>query len=293
MGEVLKAENLIRTSQEWAHRALAAYQNNDNATAIALAGISWEHLCKACLCSVSPVLVTALTSDNRRNWQVLTQIMGLDVQRSGRPAQTIDPAEAQARVRELHDLQFDHKPLQKLIDARNNVLHSGLLPECDPNLVIAEFLRASNEILQRISVNRSDQWGEYESFVAQLLTENLREIDAHVKRKLARARAKLAELRENVPGEMWEEFTHARQTRTSDETALLFDRPLGLKGAVKLPSGATLTVGPRFDPSTSIVRDECPVCGGEQGAFLGHLTQTRVKIPGPSEANGSGVDCAN
>jgi hypothetical protein len=146
------------------------------------------------------------------------------------------------------------------------------------NLVFAEFIRASNEVFDELSIEQNNRWGEFDEFVYQLLSENSQDVVAQVARKLTRARVRLAELRGTIPEEMWKEFVHARQTRQSDEGALLFDRPLGSKidrSLVIFTSGSTLAVGPRFRPEISaIIRDECPVCCGENAAFFGYPFQS-------------------
>lgn len=275
MGDLINKEDLLESAKKWAHQALTAYLSEDNATAIACAGISWEHLCKACLCSVNSVLILTLENNARKNWQVLSGIMGLtSVRSSDGPPHTITAEEAQFRARALRGLRFDDGILLTLIHARHSVLHSGLLPKLSVNLVFAEFLRASNEIFDELSIEQNNRWGESIEFISQLLAENVQDVVAQVSRKLTRARVKLVELRETMPAEMWGEFVHARQTRQSDESALFFDRPLGSKmdrSLVILTSGDTPTVGPRFRPDISaIIRDECPVCRGGKAAFFGY-----------------------
>jgi hypothetical protein len=230
------------------------------------------------------VLTLTLSNNDRKNWASLSEIMSLpSVGLSDRQPHTITAEEAQFRTKALHELHFDDGLMLDLIRARHSVLHSGVLPELSLNLVFAEFLRASNEVFDELSIKERNRWGGFSELVSQLLTENVRDVEMQVSRKLARARAKMAGLRQTVPDEIWDEFVHARQTRQSDESALFFDRPLvstpdrplGSKGTVILTSGSTLTVGPRFRPDISaIIRDGCPVCFGEEAAFFGYPSQS-------------------
>lgn len=181
-------QSLQASSRRWMQAALEAIGHGQSLDfAVHHAGVGLEHLLKAYLCSLHPVLVV-----DARDWPSLLHSVGQG-DRSGIPAsrtKSIGLKTAFDRARSLLKpaIAVTDQAFELVGAARNGVAHIGEHDNRAARAVLATCIRIAAPVLTELGLNQQAYWGHYNYLVEQLVDEQVNEVRVTVEAKLARAK---------------------------------------------------------------------------------------------------------
>ena len=178
--------SLLSESGDWAQRSIRSYLDADMHKFFVQAGVSFELLGKAFLAGIHPSLIV-----DGRNFDSLLRVCGAGVysRRKQRGIRTIGAMEVLKRVTQIKpELSSYREYLEELICLRNGVVHLGSANSDRLDMITADFLRASQILLEACDQAGDIHFGDYNEFVQNFLDKSVRETERLVATKIARAR---------------------------------------------------------------------------------------------------------
>lgn len=181
-------EALQTSSRRWIQAALEALSRGESLDfAVHHAGVGLEHLLKAYLCSLHPVLVVEAT-----HWPSLLHAVGQS-DRAGLPAsrtKSIGLKLAFERVQTLlkPKIGVTDKAFELVLASRNGVAHVGTHDVDGARAALATAIRIATPLLTELDIDPGRYWGHYASLVEQLANEQANEVRVSFEAKLARAK---------------------------------------------------------------------------------------------------------
>lgn len=194
---IIDRMELEASAKDFANRALRAYLHADNRVILMNAACSMEHLGKAFLASLHPVLLVEVKGGNLDS---LLHLSGYSSKARSPFPRTIGSREVLSRVQyALPALDVPASPLHRLIDVRDGIVHIGFLSDANTRESLIAFLRYSNALYDELDVSLNGRWGEHGELVHSLISQSLTEIEHEVQRKIAAAKVHHHELMAKIP----------------------------------------------------------------------------------------------
>jgi hypothetical protein len=190
---------LYTSAAKFARSALDAHNRGDHQRVALEAGISLEHLTKACLAKRSPALLVELRPGN---WGSLTALCGLS-QPGLKHLRTVGLRDACERVKTFVTSPASKDDLDLLINLRDGVVHAALNDQVEERLLVAYALQADS-ILADMQVPRPTFWGPNQEAVDTLLGNASEKVAQRVREKLDAARAAFKKKYGRMPDESLE-----------------------------------------------------------------------------------------
>ena len=175
---------LIESASKFARSTIDAYGIPENDRVFFMAGVSLEHLLKACLASRHPALILDLKQKD--SWSSLHSIL-TNQQTQVKKFRTISLFEALERVKNLITSNANFQDLVNLIDLRNGAVHLGVSQPVEERVLIA-FLRQINVCLSDLKISDVDFWQSHLSIVNALLSGETNRVKKDVARKLSQSK---------------------------------------------------------------------------------------------------------
>ncbi|MER5274347.1 hypothetical protein ABT025_01170 [Streptomyces sp. NPDC002809] len=191
----LDAERLVDSSRMWMAAAFAAFADGPPSEGMAVhhAGVATEHLLKAYLVSLHPVLIV---DGNHFSSLLYATGHGDHLQVQGSQTRTIQLGEAYDRVEKILKGKIPAKPRQgrpwPIADARNGVAHGGYHDPAEAHKVFTSCIKVIDPLLVELEVGPG-YWGEHKGLHDELLIEGVEAARVLLEQKLARARRVFAE----------------------------------------------------------------------------------------------------
>lgn len=186
----MHAEQLKTSSHKWMSAALAAFSQGPESYDFAVhhAGIAAEHLLKAYLVSLDPVLIV-----DGRNFDSLLHATGHGAHASVpvSQAKTIGLVDAHTRVLQIlrKKIPINKQALEPVANARNGVAHSGIHDVAEVQKVFSTCLRLIDPLLTELNITPDAYWGSYMPLHDRLIEERVRAARIRLESMLARAKA--------------------------------------------------------------------------------------------------------
>lgn len=204
-------DQLVESAKDYADRALRAYMDGDSRVILSNAAFSAEHIAKAYLVDLNPVLLMEIRNGKLDS---LLHLSGLGDKAKTKSPRTISAREARSRVELLlPGLTAPKKELDDLIDVRDGIVHVGFLAKANTREILTAYLRFANGLFDGLNVPADARWGSHTEMVNKLISQSLTEIEHEVERKIAAAKRFLGDLMENIPEEARESVGAARQAQ--------------------------------------------------------------------------------
>lgn len=186
----MESEQLTRSSQRWANAALAALSEGPDRYDFAVhhAGVAAEHLLKAYLCGIHPLLIV-----EGKHFDSFLHVVGRGA-RAKTPitkARTIGLMEAFVRAHQLlpGKIPIDRNGFEPLADARNGVAHSSVCVGEQALSVFAICLRVIDPLLTELEIDAAKYWGPYQELHDKLVGDRVKAARVRLEALRARARA--------------------------------------------------------------------------------------------------------
>ncbi|MFE0181281.1 hypothetical protein [Streptomyces olivaceus] len=195
----MNSEQLARSSRKWMTAAFTAFAEGPPAHDLAVhhAGIAAEHILKAYLASLHPVLIV-----EGKDFNSMLHATGHGAHASvpAEQVKTIGLTEAHLRVQKVlrKRMPVDQRALGPLANARNGVAHSGIYDKSEVEAVFTTCLRLIDPLLAELEIGRS-YWGDYQSLHDRLLEESVVAVRVRLEGKLARAKGIFTERYGHLP----------------------------------------------------------------------------------------------
>lgn len=171
--------DLIGSASKYAQSTIDAYGVPENDRVFFMAGVSLEHLLKACLARRHPALILDLKQKD--SWSSLYSIL-VNQQSHSKKMRTISLSEALDRVNILVPTNAHHPDLLALIDLRNGAVHLGVSQPVEERILVA-FLRQVSVCLFDLEVSDNVFWASHLDIVQALLSEETSRVKRDVARK--------------------------------------------------------------------------------------------------------------
>ncbi|MFE9765058.1 hypothetical protein ACFYPC_11075 [Streptomyces sp. NPDC005808] len=249
----MDAEQLKGSSRRWMNAALAAFVEGPESHDFAVhhAGVATEHLLKAYLAGIHPVLIV-----DGRHFDSLLHATGLGSHAGPlTKVKTIGLVDAYLRVAKLlpGKIPISKEDLEPLADARNGVAHSAIHDSAQSEAVFTVCLRLVDPVLEELKVDANSYWGRYLALHDKLVEKQVRQERVAAEALLVKARS-LFEQR----------FGHMSPKERDVVLAAITSKPM-------------ITMG-REAPV------ECPACGS-QGWMAGEVEAIHVHADGQFTVN--------
>jgi hypothetical protein len=214
---IIDRSELEASAKDFANRSLRAYLHADNRVILMNAACSMEHLGKAFLTGLNPVLLAEIKNGN---FDSLLHLSDYSTKAKTPFPRTVGSREVFSRVQYiLPGLDVPASPLYRLIDVRDGIIHLGFLSDANTHESLTAFLRYSNALYDELGIPPDERWGEHAGLVESLISQSLTEIEHEVERKIAAAKISNRELMIKIPAMRRGIVMYDRQ-RTSDYTLL-------------------------------------------------------------------------
>lgn len=192
--------SLVWTSSSSAHAALRLFEGDDFDAMHACihSAIAVEHIAKAYLLAVSPVLL----ADKNTDFDGLLHFAGHGKQsRTSESAlKTVSGAEACRRVgRLLPDFQYVQSRDEAIFTARNSAAHAGFIEADAARASVKLMVKFPDPILSALDVNVQQYWSGRQELVAALKLEATEDLQSVITAKLEAARIRLSERLRSLP----------------------------------------------------------------------------------------------
>ena len=177
-------DQLLKRSEDAAHRAIRHYLAPEYGQFLIHAGHSFELLGKARLASIHPSLIVDKDFDSL----LLVCAGGKHTQRPPWNIKTITATEALKRCNQLHPRLRDfEKRLTLLAEFRNSAIHLGDIIQDEKKEIFHAFLAATSLLIDELGIKREEYFGEFAKLVEAHLDESLAETNKSVAEQLARS----------------------------------------------------------------------------------------------------------
>ncbi|MFB6552397.1 hypothetical protein [Streptomyces sp. NPDC056405] len=229
----MNRDGLLSSAKRWMQAALAAYSRGDGDYDFAVhhLGVATEHLLKAYLSSLHPVLIVDAndlpsllhaTANGDRAGVPVTRIKTLGVVAAYKRCRTLLPRE----------LKVDEKIFaSELANARNGVAHVGMHDATEAQQAVVTCFRVVDPLLALLQADIQDFWGDYRDLHDQLNEERADKIQLDLTVKLTKARTL---------------FASRYGSLTEAEQLVVFE---------------AITMGSPFSGRDTSARQDCPACG--------------------------------
>lgn len=235
------ADDLTMSSKKWLADAMRAWTEDDFAKVAVLAPLAVEHLGKAVLWSINPVLVVPLSQDAEHSLMTLATKPDLADPR----VRTVGLSMLLRRLEQtMGSLPIDRKRCTRMVEIRNGAIHAG--SPTSSRYVLLDCLVLIKSLLEKLDEDQNKFFGEHHLNVKELLEQKRTEVGHTVAAKRARARLHLTELEERLGETAFREVTDL------------------------LEQQAELLDTEDFGASLYAIKRTCPECGSE-GRLLGRL----------------------
>ena len=195
-----EAEDLIASAAKYAQGTIDAYCASQNDRVFFMAGVSLEHLLKACLANRHPALILDLKPKD--SWSSLHSIL-TNQQSQAKKLRTISLFEALERVNSLISSNAHLPDLLSLIDLRNGAVHLGVSQPVEERILIA-FLRQVYVCLNDLEIMDVEFWKSHLTIVQALLSEESNRVKREVMRKKSQSQLRFDQKTEGWTSEMKE-----------------------------------------------------------------------------------------
>ena len=225
----------------WVADAMKAWTEDDFAKVAVLAPLAVEHLGKAVLWKINPVLVVPLSQDSEQSLMGLATKPDLADPR----LRTIGLSALLRRLDQVMGaLPIDRKKCSRMVEVRNGAIHVG--SPTYSRYVLLDSLALIKSLLEKLDEDPEAFFGDHHWSVIKLLEQQRTEVGHKVAAKLARARLHLTDLEERLGETAFREVTDLLE-----EQADLLD-----------PED--------FGTNLYAIERPCPVCGS-RGRLFGRV----------------------
>jgi hypothetical protein len=232
---------LTSSSKKWLADAMKAWTEDDFAKVAVLAPLAVEHLGKAVLWKINPVLVVPLSQDSEQSLMGLATKPDLADPR----LRTIGLSALLRRLDQVMGaLPIDRKKCSRMVEVRNGAIHVG--SPTSSRHVLLDSLALIKSLLENLDEDPKAFFGDHDWSVRKLLEQQRTEVGHKVAAKLARARLHLTDLEERLGETAFREVTDLLE-----EQAELLD-----------PED--------FGTNLYAIERPCPVCGS-RGPLFGRV----------------------
>ncbi|MDL4815990.1 hypothetical protein [Actinomadura opuntiae] len=222
----IDGDQLLDSAKDYADHALRAYVEGQNKRALTDAAVSLEHLSKAVLCSIQPVLLVELKNGS---FDSLLHLAG-EGSRSKKPpkdVRTISGSEAIARVQlVVPGITVPPERIKQLIALRNGVLHAGQFDAQDVHQLLAAYVRLGNRLFEELDVSDDARWGDHRTLVESVISETLDEVERDVRRRMVQAKYHFDDLVSKIPPEQLPSLMNALQVAAG---SLIAGKAIGIE----------------------------------------------------------------
>lgn len=235
-------EELIASSSKWAGDAMKAWAEDDYAKVAVLAPLAVEHLGKAVLWKINPVLVVPLSQEAEYSLLSLATKPDLADPR----LRTIGLAVLLRRLEQVMGvIPLDKKKRDRMVEIRNGAVHVG--SPTYSRYVLLDSLALIKSLLERLDEDPKTFYGDHYWSARELLEQQRTEVGHKVAAKLARARLHLNDLEERLGETAFREITD----RLEEQAELLDPEDFGM--------------------SLRAIDRTCPECGS-RGRLFGRIS---------------------
>lgn len=202
-------QQLIKAAQSWMQAALGAWADDDYDKMAVFAPLGVEHLGKAVLWHINPVLLIPLRDNAERSLMALALRPDL----SDSKLRTIGLETVLKRLDLLLERPLlGRQEAARLVEVRNGAIHVGTSPAS--RVILADALTACASLMERIGLKPHTFYGAHTLNAEKLLDEKQSEIGLRVAAKLAKARRFLTQLEDGLGPEMFRETTDYLEAET-------------------------------------------------------------------------------
>ena len=192
-------DELARSAARWIDEAMRAWANDDYSKVAAVAPLAVEHLGKAVLWEMNPVLLVPLTSDAEPSLIVLSTKPSLIAPK----LRTVGMAVLLTRLEKvLGTLPVDTARRRRLVDSRNGAVHVGT--GTASRHVLLDALLLCQTLLSHLDADEKSFFGDHHTAVLGLLDEKRTETGHRVGAKRAKARQHLTQLEQQLGAEAFQ-----------------------------------------------------------------------------------------
>jgi hypothetical protein len=203
--------SLTASAAKWMSEALKAWAEDDHAKVAVLAPLAVEHLGKAALWKINPVLVVPLSQDAEHSLVSLATKPDMADPR----LRTISLAILLRRLEQIiGTLPIDKKKCGRMVEIRNGAMHVGL--PAQSRYVLLDSLALIKVLLHQMEEDPKAFYGDHYLSACFLLDEKRTEVGHKVAAKHARARLHLSDLEERLGDSAFQEVTATLEEQAGD-----------------------------------------------------------------------------
>ena len=179
-------QQLFASSRSLINQSLKALENENYPEFVTFGSNGLEHLVKAALIKVNPVLIADTSNSSRAEQNLLILTEGANY--SLDQIKTVSLDRALNRLREFKIFQSTYEKLSILIETRNSYFHLATKPDIDYGVIVV-YIRAIDDLIQFLGFNDKWFWGTNYDLGRSLLDDSIKHLKAIVNARLRTSKA--------------------------------------------------------------------------------------------------------
>jgi hypothetical protein len=215
------SDPMVSSARRLLSDAMAGWAGQDHRKVLMLAPIAAEHLSKAALWHLNPVLLAPLDKNQEKTFIALATEPDL----ADASLRTIGLGTALARVARVYEVPFplDVERTRRTTECRGGAVHVGQFNAENAEWVLADVLTVFDWLADLMGVDPESLFGTHRETAERLLDRRRTSKQRDVDRRTAAAKARYARLAESVGADLLPETAAQKEALAKDHVSRLID----------------------------------------------------------------------